>query len=110
MGLVAARRFDVVLVRLDPTQGSELRKTRPAAVISPNEMNGALRTVIIAPMTTGGRSYPWRVDVTFGGKSGRIALDQIRTIDGSRVVRRLGILDAETAQRTLETITEMFAP
>jgi mRNA interferase MazF len=107
--LVAVRRFDVVLVRFDPTQGSEIRKTRPSVVVSPDEMNQALRTVIVAPMTTASQSYPWRVDVTFGGKAGRIALDQIRTIDGGRVLRQLGALDAQTAQITLDTLSEMFA-
>jgi mRNA interferase MazF len=108
--MVDVRRFDVVLVRLDPTQGSEINKTRPSVVISPDEMNQALHTLIVAPMTTGGRRYPWRIDVSFGGKSGRIALDQVRTIDGTRVLRSLGSLDSPTAQRTLETLTEMFAP
>ena len=110
MGLVGPRRFDVVLVRFDPTEGSEIRKTRPSVVVSPDEMNAALRTLIVAPMTTGGHSYPWRVDVVFQGRDGRIAVDQIRTIDKSRVMRRLGSLGGGVAERTLETLTEMFAP
>ena len=110
MGLVAVTRFDVALVRLDPTQGSEIRKTRPCVVISPDEMNGALRTAIVAPMTTQGHDYPWRVRVSFGDIEGRIALDQVRTIDQERIVRREGRLDAGTAQRVLDTLVEMFAP
>lgn len=110
MGVVGVSRFDVVLVQLDPTRGSEIRKTRPSVVISPNEMNQALKTVVVAPMTTGGHAYPWRVPLTFGGKAGRIALDQIRTLDRERLVRRLGSLDTGTAQRVLDTLAEMFAP
>lgn len=108
--MVGVSRFDVVLVQLDPTRGSEIRKTRPSVVISPNEMNQALKTVVVAPMTTGGHAYPWRVPLTFGGKAGRIALDQIRTLDRERLVRRLGSLDTGTAQRVLDTLAEMFAP
>jgi mRNA interferase MazF len=109
MGVVAVSRFDVVLVRLDPTEGSEISKTRPSVVISPDEINQSLRTVIVAPMTTGGHPYPWRVDVAFARRSGRIALDQLRAIDGSMIVRRLGNLDTRTAQKTLDTLAEMFA-
>jgi mRNA interferase MazF len=108
--VVDVRRFDVVLVRLDPTQGSGISRTRPSVVISPDEMNRALRTVAVAPMTTGGRDYPWRIGVHFAGKAGHIALDQLRTVDGSRVVRSLGALDPLTGQRTLEVLLEMFAP
>lgn len=107
--MVAAGRFDVVLVQLDPTRGSEIRKTRPCVVVSPDEMNGALRTFIVAPMTTKGRNYPWRVPVTFAGKSGHVVTDQLRTIDGERILRRLGSLDASITQRLLETLQEMFA-
>lgn len=108
--MVAVRRFDVVLVRLDPTLGSEMRKTRPCVVISPNEMNETLRTAIVAPMTTEGQPYPWRPAVDFGGKSGRIARDQVRTVDGERLLRRQGRLDATTAQKVLDRLAEMFAP
>jgi len=108
--MVAARRFDVMVIQLDPTRGSEIRKTRPCLVVSPDELNQVLRTVIIAPMTTGGRAYPWRVPVTFDGKDGHIALDQIRTVDGVRLIRRVGHLDASTAERTLQILVEMFAP
>lgn len=108
--MVAARRFDVVLVQLDPTRGSEIRKTRPCAVVSPDELNQALRTVIVAPMTTGGRTYPWRVPVSFAGRDGHIALDQLRTVDEVRLIRRLGQLDDGTAERTLQILAEFFAP
>ena len=108
--MVSAHRFDVVLVQLDPTRGSEIRKTRPCVVISPDELNAALRTVIVAPMTTGGQAYPWRVPVTFQRKAGRIAVDQIRTVDGERLIRRVGGLDAQTGQQLLGMLAEMFAP
>ena len=107
--MVVVRRFDVVLVQFDPTEGSEMRKTRPSVVISPDEMNQALRTVIVAPMTTGGQAFPWRVDVAFARKSGHIAVDQLRTIDGDRILRRLGTLDTPTSQKTIDTLAEMFA-
>jgi len=107
--VVGVDRFDVVLVQLDPARGSEIRKTRPAVVVSPNEMNQALRTAVVAPMTTAGHAYPWRVAVTFGGRAGRIALDQIRTVDRERLLRRLGTLDGDTARRVLDTLAEMFA-
>jgi mRNA interferase MazF len=106
----AASRFEVYLVRLGPTQGSEIRKTRPCLVISPDEMNRHLRTVIIAPMTSQGRAYPSRVAVTFGGTSGQVVLDQIRTIDKTRLVRRLGSLDEPTAQQVFEVLAALFAP
>ena len=108
--MVIARRFDVVLAQLDPTRGSEIRKTRPCVVVSPDELNQALRTVIVAPMTTGGRAYPWRVPVSFDRRDGHIALDQLRTIDGVRVIRILGRLDDGTAERTLQVLAELFAP
>jgi mRNA interferase MazF len=110
VGVVAARRFDVVLVQLDPTRGSEIRKTRPCAVISPDELNQALRTVIVAPLTTGGHAYPWRVPVSFDGRNGHVALDQLRTVDEGRLIRRLGQLDTSTAERTLQTLADLFAP
>ena len=108
--MVDAARFDVVLVSLDPTVGSKIRKTRPCIVISPDEVNRALRTVSVAPMTTRGHAYPWRVPVTFAGKSGHIALDQVRTVDRDRLVRRLGTLDSATSRRVLDALAEMFAP
>jgi mRNA interferase MazF len=103
-------RFDVVLVRLDPTVGREMRKTRPCLVVSPDELNHALRTVILAPMTTAGHAYPWRVPILFAGKSGRVVLDQLRAVDRERVVRRLGALDPLTTQRVLAVLAELFAP
>jgi mRNA interferase MazF len=100
----------VVLVQLDPTVGSEIRKTRPCVVVSPDELNRAVRTAIVAPMTTSGHSYPWRVPVVFGGKRGHIVLDQLRTIDRARIVRRLGTLDPSTAHDTLQVLAQLFAP
>lgn len=103
-------RFEVYLVNLDPTQGREIQKTRPCLVISPNEINHYIGTTIIAPMTTRGRDYPTRVPVTFQGKNGQIVLDQIRTVDKTRLFRRLGQIDESTAQRVLEVLAEIFAP
>lgn len=103
-------RFDVVLVRLDPTVGSEIRKTRPCVVVSPDELNHTLRTLIVAPMTRRGRDYPWRPRITFGGVSGRIVLDQLRTIDRERLVRRVGVLDSAPAREVLEKLGQLFAP
>jgi len=103
-------RFDVFLVNLDPTLGAEIRKTRPAVVISPDEMNRHIRTAIIAPMTTAGRAYPTRVPCRFKNKRGQIALDQIRTVDKERLAKRLGALDADTARTVLDVLAEMFAP
>jgi len=101
-------RFDVFTVELDPTRGSEIRKTRPCVVISPNEMH-VLRTVIVAPMTTAGTAWPSRVPVKFMGREGYVVLDQIRTIDRSRLVRKLGRLDSRTGKRVLSVLREMFA-
>ena len=101
-------RGDVHLVRLDPTLGSEIRKTRPCLVISPNELNQHLRTVIVAPMTTGGHAYPWRVACRFQNRSGFVALDQLRTVDSERLVKRLGRLSSGTTIDVLETLQEMF--
>ncbi len=104
------RRFDVFLVGLDPTIGSEIQKSRPCLVISPDEMNRPLRTVIIAPMTTASRPYPSRVPCLFDGKQGQIILDQIRTVDKARLLRRLGSLDSEEAAAVLGVLRELFAP
>lgn len=104
------KRFDVHLVRLDPTTGAETAKTRPCVILSPDEANGALATVIIAPMTTVCRRWPTRVDVSFQGKHGEVALDQMRAVDKSRLVKRLGKLDAATGGSVLNTLAEMFAP
>ena len=103
-------RFDVYLVRLDPTEGHEIQKTRPCLVISPNDMNRYIDTVIVAPMTTKGRPYPTRIPVQFQRKTGQIVLDQIRTVDKTRLVRRLGKIDNATAQQILTVLAELFAP
>ena len=102
-------RFDVCLVNLDPTIGSEIRKTRPCLVVSPNEINHNIRTVIVAPMTTKGQPYPTRVACRFKGKEGQVVLDQIRTVDQSRLVRKLGNIDRKTATNVLKLLQEMFA-
>ncbi len=102
-------RFEVYLVNLDPTVGSEIRKKRPCVVISPDEMNQHIRTVIVAPMTTSGQAYPTRVGCQFRGKSGQVVLDQIRTVDKARLVKRLGRLDQRATHRVLSVLGEMFA-
>lgn len=102
-------RGDVHLVRLDPTLGSKIRKTRPCLVISPDELNQHLRTVIVAPMTTGQHAYPWRIACRFQNRSGFVALDQLRTVDSERLVKRLGRLSIATTIEVLETLQEMFA-
>jgi mRNA interferase MazF len=107
---VVVKRFDVFLVTLDPTVGSEIQKSRPCLIISPDEMNRHIRTVIIAPMTTKGRSYPTRVTCEFQGKQGQIVLDQIRTVDKSRLLRKLGRIDSQTEMRVLSVLHDMFAP
>ena len=103
-------RFDVYLVNLDPTVGSEIKKTRPCVVISPDEMNRYIRTVIVAPMTTKGRPYPTRVECRFEGKDGQVVLDQIRTVDKVRLVKRLGRLSGAAQDKILGGLSEMFAP
>ncbi|MHB8392553.1 MAG: type II toxin-antitoxin system PemK/MazF family toxin [Acidobacteriaceae bacterium] len=108
MALVVSR-FDVYLVSLDPTQGHEIHKTRPCVIISPDEMNLHIGTVIVAPMTTKGRDYPTRIPLTFRRKKGQIVLDQIRTVDKTRLVKRLGKLDQSTATHTLTVLQELFA-
>jgi mRNA interferase MazF len=106
---MVAQRFDVWLVTLDPTIGSEIRKTRPALVVSPDEMNAHIATVIIAPMTTKGRDYPTRVPCSFQGKSGQIVLDQLRTVDKTRLAKRLGKIEIATGDAVLDVLAEMFA-
>ena len=102
-------RDEVWLVSLDPTHGAEIKKTRPCLVISPDEMNRNLRTVIVAPMTTVARSYPTRVQVRFQGKSGQVALDQLRSVDRQRLVRKLGAVSVSTAEAVSATVLEMFS-
>jgi len=107
---MVVHRFEVHLVNLDPTVGSEIRKTRPCLVISPDEMNHQIRTVIVAPMTSRGKDYPTRVNCRFKGKSGQVVLDQIRTVDAARLVGRLGSIDRKTAAEVLRVLGELFAP
>lgn len=108
MGVVV-KRFDVFLVNLDPTVGSEIQKTRPCVVISPDEMNRYIATVIIAPMTTKGKQYPTRVISQFQGKNGQIVLDQIRTVDKNRLVKKLGHISSDEQKMLLDILAEMFA-
>ena len=107
---MAVNRFEVYLVNLDPTVGSEIRKSRPCCVLSPDEINHHLPMVIVAPMTTKGQPYPTRVSCRFKGKTGRVVLDQIRTVDRARLAKRLGRLDAKTATDVLAVLREMFEP
>jgi len=103
-------RFEVYLINLDLTVGGEIEKTRPCLVISPDEMNHYIKTVIVAPMTTKGRSYPTRVKCQFKGREGQIALDQIRTVDNNRLLKKLGRIEKRTADEVLTILNEMFAP
>ena len=103
-------RFDVYLVNLDPTIGREIKKTRPCLIVSPDEMNRYLSTIIIAPMTTKGRPYPTRVNCKFQGKTGMIVLDQLRTVDKTRLVKRLGTVSPATQQAVLHVFAALFAP
>jgi mRNA interferase MazF len=106
---MVVKRFDVYLINLDPTIGSEIQKTRSCLIISPDEMNHFIRTVIVAPMTTKGNAYPTRVACKFQGKQGQIVLDQIRTVDKTRLTRRLGKVDKQAQMEVLSVLSEMFA-
>ncbi len=106
--MAVVRRFDVFLVMLDPTVGSEIKKTRPCLVISPNEMNEHLATAIVAPMTTSGKQYPSRIPVKFDGKDGFIALDQIRTVSKLRLIEKLGTIEPVEQKSVLGALVEMF--
>lgn len=106
---MVVKRFEVYLVNLDPTIGSEIKKTRPCLVLSPDVMNKYIATVIIAPMTTKGRPYPTRVECTFQDKDGQIVLDQLRTVDKVRLVRKLGRIDEQTQAEVLTVLAELFA-
>jgi mRNA interferase MazF len=108
MGMVV-KRFEVYLVNLDPTIGSEIKKTRPCLIISPDEMNRHIATVIVAPMTSHGNNYPTRVLCEFEGKSGQVVLDQLRTVDKQRLVKRLGKIDKGIQREVLLALAEMFA-
>ncbi len=105
-----ATRGEGYLVQLDPTHGSEIRKTRPCLIVSPDELNHHLRTVIVTPMTTGGHPYPWRVRCRFQGRSGLVVIDQVRTVNTERLVRRLGQLAPGKLASVLTVLQEMFAP
>ncbi len=102
-------RGEIWLATLDPTIGSEIRKTRPCVIVSPPEMHDFLRTVIVAPMTTGSRPAPFRPVIVFGGKRGLIVLDQLRTLDKTRLVRRLGKATPKTIAATLRALRDVFA-
>ena len=104
------RRGDVFLVSLSPARGGEIQKTRPCVVVSPDELNAYLRTFIVAPLTTGGHPYPFRVPSRFEGRAGFVVIDQIRTVDQERLVRRLGKLSPPTLKRVLAILQEMFTP
>ena len=106
---VVVQRFDVFLINLDPTVGSEIQKTRPCLIISPDEMNRHIRTVIVAPMTTAGKDYPTRVSCEFQRKKGQIVLDQIRTIDKSRLIKKIGTIDPQVQAEVISTLQSMFA-
>jgi mRNA interferase MazF len=103
-------RFDVFLISLDPTRGHEIKKARPCLIISPDEINRYISTVIVAPMTTRGRNYPTRVSCVFQGKHGQIVLDQIRTVDKVRLTKKLGTISRTTQFKVLTVLAEMFAP
>ena len=103
------KRFEVFLISLDPTRGREIKKTRPCLIISPDEMNDHISTVIVAPMTSKGRSYPTRVACTFQGVQGEIVLDQIRTVDKTRLIKKLGWVSASTQVKVLAGLNEMFS-
>jgi len=102
-------RGEVFLVALDPTLGREIRKTRPCVIVSPDELNGALSTFIVAPLTTGSHPYPFRIPCRLAGKSGHVVLDQIRTVDRARLVKKVGRLSPGTLESVLGVLQEMFA-
>jgi mRNA interferase MazF len=107
---VPVYRGDVYLVALNPTRGGEIRKTRPCVVVSPDELNAHLRTFIVAPLTTGTHGYPFRVSCRFANQEGHVVLDQLRTVDGVRLLRRLGRLSPTTLSKVLGVLQQMFAP
>ena len=108
MGVVI-KRFDVFLISLNPTVGHEIQKTRPCLIISPDEMNDHIKTVIVAPMSTKGRNYPTRIPCTFHGKKGQIILDKIRTVDKTRLVKKLGSISIPVQKKVFVKLQEMFA-
>ena len=106
---MVVKRFDVYLVNLDSTVGSEIQKTRPCLIVSPDEMNRNIRTVIIAPMTSARKDYPTRVSCSFKKKEGQIVLDQIRTIDKTRLIKKLGMIDSRTQLDVISILQRLFA-
>jgi mRNA interferase MazF len=106
---IAVSRGDIFLVALNPTRGQEIRKTRPCVIVSPDELNAHMGTFIVAPLTTGGHPYPFRVACTFQGKDGHIVPDQLRTVDQERLVKRLGVLPQTTLLQVLNVLQAMFA-
>ena len=106
---MVVNRFDVYLINLDPTVGSEIQKARPCLIISPDEMNRHIRTVIVAPMTTASKDYPTRVSCKFKKKKGKIVLDQIRTIDKTRLIKKLGSVNSETQLEVISVLQRLFA-
>jgi len=104
------KRFEVQLISLDPTKGSEIRNNRPCLIISPDEMNKHIRTVIIVPMTSTIKNYPTRVTTTFQGKKEQVVLDQIRTVDKRRLIKKLGLISSTAEEKVLSVLQEMFAP
>jgi mRNA interferase MazF len=111
MAVVRARhpkRGDIYLVGLDPTRGREIKKTRPCLVVSPDDLNAHLQTVVVAPLTSSGKPYPFRVACQFDGTSGLVVLDQVRTVDRERLVKRLGTLQRPILERVLQVLREMF--
>jgi mRNA interferase MazF len=113
MGVVSVadvRRGQVFLVSLDPSKGRELKKTRPCVVVSPDELNAHMQTYIVAPLTSGSFAYPFRIPCRFQGKAGHIVLDQIRTVDRARLVKRLGRLSPQALEKSLLVLGEMFTP
>jgi mRNA interferase MazF len=103
------KRFEVYLVNLDPTVGHEINKSRPCMVISPDELNRYISTVIVAPMTSKGRNYPTRVPCKFQGKKGQVVIDQIRTVDKTRLMKRLGKMNSETQADVFSVLSELFS-
>lgn len=106
---MVVNRFDVCLISLDPNVGSEIKKIRPCLIISPDEMNHNIRTIIVAPMTTAGKDYPTRVRCTFKRKKGQIVLDQIRTIDKTRIIKKLGTIGPKTQLEVISVLQQLFA-
>ena len=104
------RRGQVFLVSLDPTKGREIKKTWPCVVVSPDELNAHMKTYIVAPLTTGSREYPFRISCRFQGQVGHVVLDQIRTVDRTRLIKRLGRLSSQALEKSLLVLCEMFAP